>query len=271
MIEHTWRDGVEGKVCGICGQWHPLADFPANHRSSDHYASNCKPCKAQMAGTPKAQERRLERRRQAYAANAEAHRAYMRARRAAYVERSANLDDATRRRFWSKVDRRSDDECWEWQAHVQVNGYGSFSHKSHSMYAHRVSWMIAYGDIPEGMCVLHRCDNRCCVNPHHLFLGTYGDNNADMHEKGRANHPAAERHPRTHLTWDDVRTIRHRYLTDDNLLQADLAQEYGVANCTIKSIVCNQTWKDDAYDAPPKRFKTRGALNHVNRNRCPIA
>src|SRR5690554_6899875 len=93
-------------------------------------------------------------------------------------------------------------ECWHWRK-VRPGGYGA-SEMLGERLAHRVSWKIHHGEIPEGMCVLHKCDVRNCVNPDHLFLGTKADNHRDMVEKGRQprgfkkpNHSMrGERHPR---------------------------------------------------------------------------
>lgn len=88
------------------------------------------------------------------------------------------------RRFWSKVDKSG--ECWVWTASLQNKGYGQFQMRGKMMLAHRVSWELENGPIPDNQCVLHRCDNRKCVRTAHHFLGTKADNNADMHSKGRA-------------------------------------------------------------------------------------
>ena len=88
--------------------------------------------------------------------------------------------------FWSHVNKG--DECWEWTASLSHNGYGQIikciDGKKKHLIAHRVSWEIHFGPIPEGMKVLHRCDNRRCINPGHLFLGSCQDNTDDMIKKG---------------------------------------------------------------------------------------
>jgi HNH endonuclease len=88
-------------------------------------------------------------------------------------------------RFWKKVDKRTKTECWLWLAALNY-GYGFFSPKTgRTVYAHRFVWELVNGPIPHGLCVLHKCDVRSCVNPNHLFLGTNQDNTTDAKRKGR--------------------------------------------------------------------------------------
>ena len=92
-------------------------------------------------------------------------------------------------RFWAKVNKGTDAECWEWNASRNSFGYGQLTivgpNGKRPRTTHRLSWELHVGPIPEGMCILHRCDNPPCVNPAHLFIGTKADNYRDMRAKGR--------------------------------------------------------------------------------------
>lgn len=100
----------------------------------------------------------------------------------------------TPERFWQRVDMGG--ACWRWMGARLPAGYGRLSFQRRSMYAHRVAYLLTYGVIPEGLCVLHRCDNPPCVRPDHLFLGTQTDNARDRERKNRGGWRNHQRKPR---------------------------------------------------------------------------
>jgi hypothetical protein len=93
-------------------------------------------------------------------------------------------------RFWAQVEFADDqDACWPWMGKLNAGGYGVQRRKEGSRMAHRQAWEYTFGEaVPDGLFVLHRCDNRRCCNPRHHFLGTKADNNHDMYAKGRDCH-----------------------------------------------------------------------------------
>src|SRR5262245_56294238 len=94
----------------------------------------------------------------------------------------ATNDDSVKRRFWSKVQKT--ETCWLWTG-AKTRGYGAINIDHHAVLAHRVSYELHIGPIPDGLYVLHRCDVHACVRPDHLFLGTHLDNIQDMVLKKR--------------------------------------------------------------------------------------
>lgn len=131
--------------------------------------------------------------------------------------------------------------CHEWQAGINNFGRGLFWCAGKTRLASRIAWVLANGDIPKGLFVLHRCDNGLCCNPDHLFLGTQADNVHDCVSKGRAHgaHQGVEHH-NAKLNPSKVREIRR--LCEHNT-QEDVAKRYGVTRSCIEQIVCGVTWK----------------------------
>lgn len=145
-------------------------------------------------------------------------------------------------RFWSKVLRLGPDDCWEWQAYCdKVAGYGRFGTRyPEVVWAHRYAYFITEGRIPDGLSVLHECDNRKCCNPKHLFAGTHQDNMQDMAEKGRAG-SRGERSWNAKLTEDHVREIRQ--LFQGGMAANDIADVYGIHPGHTRSIIRKKFWK----------------------------
>jgi len=131
--------------------------------------------------------------------------------------------------------------CWIWVGAVRRDGYGAAwdPQLRRTNYAHRVSWSRAYGPVPPGVCVLHRCDTRACVRPDHLFLGTHAENVADKVRKRRQLR--GEAMPTSRLTEQDIRELRRRYALGDTSF-ALLAKEYGVAQGTVRLAVRGINW-----------------------------
>lgn len=162
------------------------------------------------------------------------------------------LSPSTIDRFWAKVVKT--DSCWPWTASKANKGYGAFGFRrdgrSVTVKAHRFSWELHNGPIPDGLCVLHRRDVPACVNPDHLFLGTKRDNNADMVAKGRhvpggtystARYRRGELSPHAKITEGIVVRIRDRHARGESY--AALARDFGLSWQTVGHIVRRERWK----------------------------
>lgn len=138
---------------------------------------------------------------------------------------------------------RNDDGCWNWAGCVPKNGYPQFRFQMKRERAHRASWLLHYGDIPENMHVLHRCDNKRCSRPDHLFLGTRADNMRDMLKKGY--HPTlGKKHEDNHraiLCLDKVKQIKS--LIDIGKSMKKIADIFNVSVGAIANIRYGNTWK----------------------------
>jgi hypothetical protein len=141
-------------------------------------------------------------------------------------------------RFWRYV--KKEDGCWRWLSYVDPLGYGRLNYKGKPMLASRISYLIHFGEVPDGMAVCHKCDNPSCTNPDHLFLGTQADNVADMQNKGRARKrgkPGTEHH-HAKMTDQSVREIRANGASD-----SENSVKYGVSRATIHAIRVGKTWR----------------------------
>jgi hypothetical protein len=146
-------------------------------------------------------------------------------------------------RFWTKVEVRGEDECWPWIAGMRnSDNYGCVRYEDRVEAAHRVAWRLSRGPIPDGLQVLHSCDNPRCVNPKHLFLGTNNDNVQDKVRKGRSYRACGEQSGTHKLTNDAVREIRRKYAQGE-ATHKQLAREFGVVEGTIGFVLREETWK----------------------------
>lgn len=150
-------------------------------------------------------------------------------------------------RFWSKVDVTIHaHECWEWKAGLFDNGYGQFKFEGRSTQAHRFAYAFIHGGgLEEWAHICHRCDNRKCCNPHHLFGGSARDNVQDAIQKGRRERAVrgkqGERSNWAKLTEDKVRDIRAQY-AKGNVTYEILAKRYGVTSGAIGWIIKRKSW-----------------------------
>ena len=133
------------------------------------------------------------------------------------------------------------DNCWDWNLFKDRDGYGKVTFNKKRISIHRASWIIHNGSIPEGLLVLHHCDNPSCSRPDHLFLGTTMDNKQDCISKRRLNPRQGENHPLSKLNEEQVVEIRN--LLKNKILQKEIANKFNVAIETISDIKFKRTWK----------------------------
>lgn len=192
---------MESKVCSGCHINKPASEYHKQLRRGQHVLrSRCKACRCPGRPSPEA-------------------------------------------RFWKYVTKS--DGCWVWSGAKNGSGYGTIGirrgyDRQVPMLTHRFSWELHHGPIPEGLWVLHRCDNPPCCNPAHLFLGTPMDNTRDMYSKGRGRAPTkGESHAMAKLSDEDVRSI----LRASESSGVELAARFGVSPTTIGYIRKRRTWR----------------------------
>ena len=157
------------------------------------------------------------------------------------------------KRFWNKVDIKSEDDCWHWTASCRSNGYGAFKTKEKTHGSHRLSYELTYGSITDStLKVCHKCDNRKCVNPNHLFLGTDKDNMQDCKAKGRLVVNEGKKFKKgdipTNRQFDIAMVsivyniILLRRFNKEKLNLKSLSIEYGIPYTTIRDISTNRSY-----------------------------
>lgn len=160
--------------------------------------------------------------------------ASMAGRRVAWA--GAHLDPE---HFYSFVDKTA--ECWVWNGSRNAAGYGHISVNGKKVLTHRHSYLLEHGAIPEGLFILHRCDNPPCVRPSHLYAGTKKRNAMDRVERGRSWDSRGENHPTVKLTEAEVLAIRSALSHGAGL--SDLGRQYGVTPQAIYQIKTRRAWR----------------------------
>lgn len=200
-------------------------------------------------------------------------------------EREMLMWSALERRFWAKVDKRKEDECWIWTAYRNGDGYGYIRFDGDNRRAHRVAYSLEHEPPGDDM-VLHHCDTPACVNPVHLYLGDQSHNLQDAWDRGRRNEPGltyspGESNPNARLTETDVREIRQRAKGD--ITYRELAADYDVSHRTIGEVVRRESWPHvdenneslrtdggtDALDVRCRECGERYQLTTETGNDCP--
>lgn len=185
-------------------------------------------------------------------------------------------DDPVIFRLLSKASLATN-ECWEWQASRNGDGYGRIWLDGRLQGSHRVSYAKFCGDIPAGLLVCHHCDNPSCINPSHLFLGHAAVNVKDAVRKGRArgqidsrqshfrsgHAPRGEQCPKAILTEPDVLRICSRALAGE--LTTEIAESFGVSKRAVQDILSNNTWRHVPKPSGLPRPTGRYSRDDVNR------
>lgn len=180
-----------------------------------------------------------------------------------FIERTTPLE----KRFWSKVQKTN--TCWIWTGAKRSNTYYGILYcgarwlgsngpdpnvkrlRYRAVAAHRLSWQMANGAIPLGMCVCHHCDNPACVRPDHLFLGTPRENAMDRTAKGRSPGAPGESNRHAKLTSAAALYIRNAYAS--GISSIELAKEFGLALISIQQIINGRHWKKIGGPIPIRR------------------
>ena len=152
----------------------------------------------------------------------------------------------TEDRFWSSAAKDKNTNCWNWRRTLFCNGYGRFWDNGKDVGAHRKAWELIHGAIPSGMFVCHRCDNKRCINPGHLWLGTPAENSQDMARKGRQGGACGlpgELNYSAKLTHERARQIRE--MRESGTWIRTIAMRFGVSKALVSAVVNGHAWVEN--------------------------
>ncbi len=140
------------------------------------------------------------------------------------------------------IQRSYSTPCWEWKFYRVQNGYGQVRFRGKDLGAHKLSWILNRGEIPEGMKVCHHCDNPPCCNPEHLFLGTNKDNSDDAKKKGRLAQLKGSLNGWALMTEEKVTSMRQEWIPY-KVSARKLAEKYGLSQTQTERILRNEAWQ----------------------------
>jgi len=144
----------------------------------------------------------------------------------------------TREELFDRTIPEPNSGCWFWDGKCDRAGYGVVATRPRHLSAHRLAYQLFCGEIPEGGCILHSCDQPSCINPDHLRVGSHGDNSNDRVARGRAAGPKGERHAAALLSASDVLAIRA-----DTRRHRLIAADYGISARHVSSLKAGLYWK----------------------------
>lgn len=160
------------------------------------------------------------------------------------------------KRFWDKVNIKNETECWDWTAYISNSGYGLFWLNNKMISSHRVAYALSINNLDflnsnvdyhlnnnNFDCVLHKCDNKICCNPNHLFIGNNKDNINDKVNKNRQQHMIGSLNGYAKLTEDDIIKIRKSYVPRKNGGLKSIADMYNISITNVHDIITRKIWK----------------------------
>lgn len=166
-----------------------------------------------------------------------------------FMEKIGNAE-----KFWSRVDIRNEEDCWEWMGAKKNGTYGFYAPMPGVLLkSHRVAYALFNGFIDDNLLVCHKCDNPSCCNPEHLFLGTSQDNIQDMIRKSRKASTKGTCNPSAKLTPEQVRAI-----FVDSRINKEIAQDYKIQPSLVSQIRRRAIWSDTTYDLPNQPIRKTG-------------
>lgn len=177
-------------------------------------------------------------------------------------------EEESKAAFWAKVQKGGPDECWMWLGATtgSVSIYGNATHLGKQGKAHRVAYEIAVGQIPKGLVACHKCDNNLCVNPRHIFIGTYQDNTDDKMRKGRHRYGTSKGEANPKSKWSEAQVLDAVELRKCGTTYKEIARRTGLTLSSVGSVLLGFSW--GWLTGIPKPLTRRERSMHQNGTRA---